>query len=288
MPFPDGHIEAIRNNKTSIAHLELASFDLLDEDMVDLISVLSSPDTTIESINLSENKITDAGTASLAIAVSSIPRLKELDLSYNEITAVGAGYFADTTLEELHLSHNAIGDEGARALSTSKMKKLGLRSCGITDVGAASLSKGTFGSLLLTTNQVTTTGLTGLLQNSFFKVLHVDYNRIEAIVPPVPLIGGEGRLRTLVLSHNQISRIDQEFSDTCSGLRQLSLGYNLFDDSAAAIIATILSLEWLSLRHNSISDVGASTLMQTDISNIDLRENSAVTDPTLFCRRASA
>jgi Ran GTPase-activating protein (RanGAP) involved in mRNA processing and transport len=79
--------------------------------------------TTLESLDLRNNQISNFGVQflSLAIAYSNI---KTLNLESNEITAEGAQYLAQMikdsrTLAELYLSKNHLGDRGVELLANA-------------------------------------------------------------------------------------------------------------------------------------------------------------------------
>ena len=80
----------------------------------------------VQTLWLSDNKISDAGLTALAKAVESraLPQLKELYLNYNQIGDVGMQALAGAVskgalpqLETLSLSSNKIGDSGLSAFA---------------------------------------------------------------------------------------------------------------------------------------------------------------------------
>jgi Leucine-rich repeat (LRR) protein len=76
---------------------------------------------TLETLNLSHNRLGDLGAVTLADA-PHLSWLSHLDLSTNAIGNEGAKAIAAGSLvglRHLDLSHNRIGDEGARAIAES-------------------------------------------------------------------------------------------------------------------------------------------------------------------------
>ncbi|XP_060676729.1 leucine-rich repeat-containing protein 71 isoform X2 [Hemiscyllium ocellatum] len=87
---------------------------------------LLSEDSPFQNLTLRNNKIDDAGAKLIGEALSTIKKsnktLMTLNLSFNHITDVGAGYIADglrlnRTLVWLSLASNQIGDQGATKLA---------------------------------------------------------------------------------------------------------------------------------------------------------------------------
>jgi hypothetical protein len=79
--------------------------------------------TTLKSLNLLGNKITDRGGA---LSLADMPSLTSLNLSYNNILPYGAQNLAlSTSLTSLDLTFNPIGIVGIQAfLSTTRLRKL--------------------------------------------------------------------------------------------------------------------------------------------------------------------
>ncbi len=78
-------------------------YRLTDTQIQLLVNALKK-NPSITSLNLSGNNIKDEG----AIALSTVDSLKELDVSYNRITAVGAEALAKTDLQKLSLEANPV------------------------------------------------------------------------------------------------------------------------------------------------------------------------------------
>ncbi|XP_072423592.1 leucine-rich repeat-containing protein 71-like, partial [Chiloscyllium punctatum] len=87
---------------------------------------LLTEDSPFQNLTLRNNKIDDAGAKLIGEALSTIKKsnktLMTLNLSFNHITDVGAGYIAaglrlNRTLVWLNLAYNQIGDQGASKLA---------------------------------------------------------------------------------------------------------------------------------------------------------------------------
>ncbi len=78
-------------------------YRLTDTQIQLLVNALKK-NPSITSLNLSGNNIKDEG----AIALATVSTLKELDISYNRITAVGAEALAKTDLQKLSLEANPV------------------------------------------------------------------------------------------------------------------------------------------------------------------------------------
>ncbi len=79
--------------------------------------------TTLESLDLRNNQISDIGVQFLSLAIV-YSNIKTLNLEANEITSEGAQYLAQMlkdsrTLAELYLSKNHLGDRGIELLANA-------------------------------------------------------------------------------------------------------------------------------------------------------------------------
>jgi hypothetical protein len=117
--------EAIAQMRRGVARLE-SDFMLwgkeLDDDDLRAIAVELRVNTTLTSLDLGNDLISDAGAASLAEALKVNTALKELNISANSILDVGGASLAkaltvNTTLTKLDLGSNSIGDAGAASLA---------------------------------------------------------------------------------------------------------------------------------------------------------------------------
>ena len=149
-------IEALIKNK-SIIELNLQGTYIPD----DLLAVLIGKNTTIKTLNLSDNYLTDEALKYIA---------------------------NNKTLEYLNLSKNDISDKGAEYISkNTSLQTLGISKSKITDIGAYFLSKhSNLKKLSMRDNNITIEGLKYILSNTIKKnnqldevVVDTEYNKIS-------------------------------------------------------------------------------------------------------------
>lgn len=109
--------------KTSLCLTSLfLTCNLLDDDLVKLLSLGLLSNKTITELNLSHNRIADAGAKKLAKYLFRTSVLVWLDLSDNLISEEGARYFSQAlrnnkSLESFSIKHNRLSDKaGAKLL----------------------------------------------------------------------------------------------------------------------------------------------------------------------------
>jgi len=156
---------AVTNSKT-IKVLLMEANDLIALET----SAISDMITSLEEINIKNNKLGDDGAVILSKGIIKSYTLRVLDITENNITATGATAIAEsllynTSLEVLNMSNNAIGEDGAiqfgHAITNNKMlKHLHLGDCKITATGVTAIAN-------------------GLLHNNSLKVLYLSNNAIS-------------------------------------------------------------------------------------------------------------
>ncbi|KAJ3355201.1 hypothetical protein HDU83_003778 [Entophlyctis luteolus] len=140
---------------TNITHLNLSFTNLTDESLLPISQHLSF--TFLESLILTDNKLTHLGVESLCAAIAESPLLRSLNLSSNNIEDKGGAHIAKVLrlshLEELLMSDCNIGYKTIRDLSFV-IPETRLRILKIGEnprIGANGLmvfAKGLFGSLI--------------------------------------------------------------------------------------------------------------------------------------------
>ena len=237
---------ALRVN-TSLTSLDLSQNSIGDEGASYLFEALRV-NTSLTSLNLGCNYIGDEGASSLSEALRVNTSLASLNLGYNSIGDEGASSLSEalrgnTSLTSLELSQNSIGGEGASSLSealrvNTSLTSLNLGYNSIGDEGASSLSEALRVNTSLTSLE--------LSQNS---------------------IGDEG-----ASSLSEALRVN-------TSLTSLNLGYNSIGDEGASFLSEALrvntSLTSLELSQNFIGDEGASSLSEalrvnTSLTSLDL------------------
>ena len=219
--------------------------------------------------------ISDARAVALAQALHHNSTLKTLDLSNNSISDAGAVALAqalhhNSTLWKLHLSNNSIGDAGAVALAqtlhhNSTLKTLDLSNNSISDAGAVALAQ-------------------TLHHNSTLKTLDLSNNSISAAgaVALAQTLHHNSTLMTLDLSNNSIGDAGAvalaqalHYNSTLEGL---DLSNNSISDAGAVALAQALhhnsTLKELDLTGNDeIGEEGAHQLVQALKVNTECKLN---------------
>lgn len=181
----------------------------------------------------------------ILLNLSSKIKIKELDLSYNNITYDGIIAVTDflkqsTTLRQLSISHNYISIEGAKMIVeaiqyNTTLQKLDISYCGFSD------------------------DMPSITSNIFCKNV---------------------TLKEFNLSHNNISykvaRVIAELVKIITALQKLDISYcNITDDGILTLTSYIQqnnALKWLIMSHNKISMDGANKIAEVIQSNRTLQE----------------
>ena len=216
------------------------------------------------SLTLSRCELRDDGAGAVARALPV--SLTTLDLSSNEITALGLGHLAavwrdgkSPSLARLNLSGNDIGPGGGAELAealptgTPALECLDLRGCFLSDAGVRWLAP-------------------ALPSCEHLEDLHLGSNGIgdDAVVALAEALPGIARLRSLGLAMNSISGDGGwelvEGIAGCASLVSLDLKGNAFSDDGASAVADVLaevpSLEEINLAGNDVGIEGALALVE--------------------------
>lgn len=191
-------IIGLSNNK-SLLKLGLAGNNISHRYIEDFCKVIS--DSNIEDLNLSNNKISDAGCKSLAdllVYNDFSCKLKRLDISKNDITFKGInGIFLavryNPTLTSLNCEANPLGSPAGQSLHFLMMNNyalcyLNLNSTKLKNEGLNNLSKGLAANKSLTNlnlgnNEIKDLGIIplceALCENEILKILDLSFNCIR-------------------------------------------------------------------------------------------------------------
>ncbi|DAZ92938.1 TPA: hypothetical protein N0F65_008466 [Lagenidium giganteum] len=201
-----------------------------------LLSHVLTLSTTLKTLDLGFNRITDKGAVLLARALERNTSLQQLYLSGNEIGPIGATALANAlkvnrTLQTLHLSGNNIGEDGAAALAEGLQHNLALR------------------ALYLGTNGIGSNGMKSLAQ-----ALQVN-EALEELTLGQNKIGSDGLRHVAAMLSNTTTRTIR--------LTTLEIGKNGIDHTGALALAQALArhphrLQNLYFDNNPIGDAGAS------------------------------
>eukprot|EP00043_Microstomoeca_roanoka_P027428 m.14516 g.14516 ORF g.14516 m.14516 type:complete len:540 (-) comp7629_c0_seq3:285-1904(-) len=134
----------------ALREIDLKSTDLDANDLMPVIRSLRQQDCKLQVLRLWDNRISDAGVATIAEALEKNQSLRILDLRFNGITSSGARHLGDalqknSTLRELSLKFNRVRNLGCSFLATmlaknTALKVLDLEDNEITDDGLIALA----------------------------------------------------------------------------------------------------------------------------------------------------
>ncbi|KAL0205983.1 hypothetical protein P9112_001290 [Eukaryota sp. TZLM1-RC] len=256
--------------------------------------------SSLTTLDLHNNQITDEGAGALARALESNCTLTTLHLENNKIADEGASALAralesNCTLTTLHLEDNKIADEGASALaraleSNSTLTTLYLEYNDITDEGASALARALESNSSLTTldlkyNNITAEGASALARalesNCTLTTLDLKYNNItdEDAIALARALESNSSLTTLDLQNNRIGHEGAialaRALESNSSLTTLDLGDNYITDEGASALARALesnsTLTELNLRRTNISNSTKSKLQQIESNRPSLQ-----------------
>jgi len=133
---------------SGLKRLSLNGFNFCQENLVGIAHALANPNSTLEYLNLSCNKLNDKDFLIIAYALelsstNNTTKLTGLNLADNKLkhesgVALGKVLSINSTLKLLNVSGNKIGDEGGVAIAKSlfvnnSLEKLSLRHCSLGD-----------------------------------------------------------------------------------------------------------------------------------------------------------
>ena len=244
------------------------------------ISIALTGNSSLITLNLSDNSIGDAGASSLSQALTENSSLITLNLNGNSIGHAGASSLsqaltANCSLSTINLSRNLLGDAGASSLSL------------------ALTSNSSLSTLDLSFNLIDGAGASSLFQaltaNSSLTSLDLMYNSVgnDGALSLSQALAANSSLTSLDLSNNRIDEagalsLSQALTAN-SSLTTLRISSNSIGDTGASSLSRALTanstLTTLKLRGNSIGDAGASSLFQalkvnSSMTTLDLGYNS--------------
>ena len=243
--------------------------------------------TNIKSIVLSSNNIGDMSCCWISQAIMQNSNIRELDLSYNEITSAGCSYLAymlaHSGLTSLVLNGNQVGVLGARALAQAlcvnqQVSVLGLCGNGLHDEGAIEICKAVEGhssmrALLLEDNNLQERGLAAIghayRRNPRIGMMEISWNSVSTFAMSSISCSLDNVLY-LYLDHCDLR--DQHITILARSLRtntsvkdlfleQNSIGYQ----GAMALAETLQvnrTLEGVLLDRNPLTEQGAHVLLE--------------------------
>jgi Ran GTPase-activating protein (RanGAP) involved in mRNA processing and transport len=213
-----------------------------------------------------ERRVTDAEVAVLCQALSSVPTVTEVDLSYNNIGDRGAIAFADllrknNSIQFISFAYNNIGPEGARALADALMfnmtvVSISLRGNDIGDEGGIALGTMLRGNNILVSLDLGACGL----QTKSLVVL-------SQALQTHPALCSLNIDKPLLKGPHDIQYVIQHLSHTIAHTRllvELSMNhFGLYDCHLQAMLPALVqnsSITALSLQGNKLSQDGGLLL----------------------------
>lgn len=241
----------------------------------DLAQSINHHNTTLTTLILPSNQITDDGGTKLVNALSSTPQLQvtKLDLSNNRIstqcaTAIGSLLEGSNVLQWLDVSGNNIGDAGGYSIANGVAKNTSLKSLYMNNSRI-----GEYGIVSLSTAMYTNDTIVDLQLNGNFIGSDDGAERLSAVLfkhEPIRSLhcGGCGLLSAGV---TKLIRI----LESGIKLQTLALWNNGINNDTATTIANALtvnrSLTSLILRRNEIGDDGVGAIAASLVANTTLR-----------------
>lgn len=271
-------IARIQAGDTTLTHLNLRNTGLTDKELKKLChAIRTSGNTTLVSLDISCNLITDQGLA----ALSDLSSLNSLNGSSNHFGIPGIVHLCKNTgIKHLSLRQNNLDHAAATLLAQQpQYEEIDLGSNQIQDNGAVLFATHpNLRALDISANRITDVGMTAFGPNSKLTHLIMRFNQItDTGVDQCLSINTV--LRYLDLGNNALvnpTSIGQQ-----SSLNYLNLYANHIDDNGAATIARNARLRVVLLNANEIGDTGAQTLDDQKYPFLDLSGNKAIQNPSL-------
>ena len=239
-------------------------------------------------LNISHNKITDQSADDIAAFLSKSTKMKELDLSYNNLRAPGAIKICKTNLlnlTKLNISHNSITAEAANDIATflsqnTKLQVLNISFNNLQELGCKNIFQALKeGSHILSSlkighckiiNEAADELTNVLLNNTRLKELDLSYSNLLTS-DATRIFDGIKNTLNLVAIYVRYIIITSEVADKLAAsliynasLRELDLSYNKLLALLAIKIFRGLenttSLEAIDISHNMITDEAAENI----------------------------
>jgi internalin A len=202
-------------------------------------------------VDLKNWHVTEIPKQLLALA----PKLKSLDLSYNDISSSSLSMLQHfPLLQQLNLTGCNINEESAKFISLcTPLLSLNLSRTNIGDNGAKFIGQ--------------LTNLTSLnLRNTFLGEKGAEY------------LAGLTNLISLNISANHIGTKGVEYIGQLISLKILDISANKINDEGAKVIGNLTNIKLLECRYNKISEKGAEGFaILPNLSDLDLQENEITT-----------
>ena len=238
---------------TSLKHLELANCNLLEEGLRSICVAIKGKH--LQTLNLSNNCITDQIADDLAYIISSKSCMKNLYMSkcslcYNGIKALISALAKIRSLKTLDLSHNTMtstGLEVAAVFTNNNLEHLNFSYSSLKQVDLTEIFTANCGNL---------------------KVFNFSGNQIGASVHIITFLSNSSCLQILSLSKCSLeeTQIISVFGNMRNSLKHLDLSFNVITDKAAKSVADVIhnnpDLEHLNLSNCSLQKGGLAVILR--------------------------
>ncbi|XP_050081330.1 protein artichoke [Anopheles maculipalpis] len=230
---------------------------------------------SLKTLQLSANKITDAGM--IGRAVKDIHNLQVLRMDRNMISKLSEGSFVDLpSLKELYLNDNGITEIFHGAFHrTPSLKLVHLENNYLRRVHPESFLQASGSGVEMMHLQQNEIGRVEELRSlldalPMLRFLDLSYNKLEAI--PFGALRGHGTLEQLHLNQNRIRMIERDAFMAMPGLRELRLQNNSLHDQLPMPFWNLPGLKGIDISYNNFRRmdpnllVGVPSLRRLDIS----------------------
>lgn len=216
----------------------------------------------IEIFSMSNNRITQ-------LSNFSLPRLRQFNVSFNELTEIPDCFGNCAILSEFNCSFNHLQDLPSSLAQCKKMTSVIAVSNDFIKVPKCILSFSTLKTLILSGNKLTLLPV-GLGSFFFLKTLDVSNNHL---VEMPQMIAKLRALKFLNLSHNAISTIPESF-DFPIGITLLDISYNKLE----SIALNLPKLTSLNLDYNLLTEFDFTPLQNCHFLSLS---NNKFTEPLI-------
>ena len=246
---------------TGLKEFDLSLNSLFISDAVNIFHGMGNISNLV-AINLSHTYITDEAADELATVLLHNTSLRNIDLSYNNLSTSDAmkifkGMKNISKLEAINISHNMITDEAADELANVLLHNTSLQNI---DLSYNNLSTSDAMKIFK-----------GMKNMSKLEAINISHNMItdEAADELATVLLHNTSLQNIDLSYNNLSTSDAmkifKGMKNISKLEAINISHNMITDEAADELATVLShnngLEIFDMSSNSFSSEGCIKLM---------------------------
>jgi Leucine-rich repeat (LRR) protein len=245
--------------------LDLSGQELGDEEALLLAEALKH-NTHVKKIKLWGNNIGDRGAAAIAL----VSTLEEVNLADNKITAIGCLALSNSFfIKKLNISGNAIGDKGIIFFSNNaSLLELEAASCDISAIGANDVfeKNKTLKKIDFSSNPLGHEGVKLLKFNNTLVEVALAYTAIGD--EGAAHIANNRSLKTADLSNNGITDSGATALANESNLEVLNLTQNEVGDASSKAFSKNNQLKELILISNKITAEGLSCLLSSTSLNV--------------------